>query len=672
MALTITEDWVRERVQLKHDNLCDVRSLTLPGTYHEKIGNLGNSLRNFQRLKHLDLSRNGLVSLEGLEQLKLLEKLNLYYNNIAALNDLYRLRYNTNLQELDLRLNPVTQNEPDYRLFLVHMLPNLRKLDDRTVRDSERKAALTHFSTDQATDLTEHPPLPEPVQDRVPNPRAEYVKNLGKKSTALDDDDCEVLDLISRTAGDLGQPRQVTGSYAKLPSTDEHTAEDMRKMDRAEMLEDNAMRENDQPSTKYPPSPLKQSQRNNENVPLKNSSGSSHSRQVYSNSGKSIFATHQSQREKMRVQFADEVQQIRKEADANLRFRDESKAYTAYSSKANFTPAPRPFQEPDEVDTFQQISKPVEPPPAPANSVPSNGSHDRSFDLLEKRLESSGPVKRAVTPPTHDRTESVQSNPIPQSDSSDRDTDEGVLDADSPVQKIFLEKFLTLVDRYWNGSRSLHKNAKFLNLAKTVLSNYVADLNTTSQSNLDQLQADLAHFAQENVTLRGRLSQHMPSDHSRELKEALDEAQNDVAVLRSRLHQSLDENQKMKDQIASMSSMAMSGTSTVDSKQLDDLSRENEKLKFEIEKYNLQLKHHAQLQELANMLQESHKSLVTTNDHLLKELDETRKRHAQEVQQLHLSYGELKKTMEWAPGHGRYGNTPNNGGSGYERYNDVE
>ncbi|XP_070575867.1 centrosomal protein of 72 kDa-like isoform X3 [Ptychodera flava] len=612
MALTITEDWVRERVQLKHDNLCDVRSLTLPGTYHEKIGNLGNSLRNFQRLKHLDLSRNGLVSLEGLEQLKLLEKLNLYYNNIAALNDLYRLRYNTNLQELDLRLNPVTQNEPDYRLFLVHMLPNLRKLDDRTVRDSERKAALTHFSTDQATDLTEHPPLPEPVQDRVPNPRAEYVKNLGKKSTALDDDDCEVLDLISRTAGDLGQPRQVTGSYAKLPSTDEHTAEDMRKMDRAEMLEDNAMRENDQPSTKYPPSPLKQSQRNNENVPLKNSSGSSHSRQVYSNS------------------------------------------------------------EPDEVDTFQQISKPVEPPPAPANSVPSNGSHDRSFDLLEKRLESSGPVKRAVTPPTHDRTESVQSNPIPQSDSSDRDTDEGVLDADSPVQKIFLEKFLTLVDRYWNGSRSLHKNAKFLNLAKTVLSNYVADLNTTSQSNLDQLQADLAHFAQENVTLRGRLSQHMPSDHSRELKEALDEAQNDVAVLRSRLHQSLDENQKMKDQIASMSSMAMSGTSTVDSKQLDDLSRENEKLKFEIEKYNLQLKHHAQLQELANMLQESHKSLVTTNDHLLKELDETRKRHAQEVQQLHLSYGELKKTMEWAPGHGRYGNTPNNGGSGYERYNDVE
>ncbi len=31
-------------------------------------------------------------------------------------------------QELDLRLNPVTKHEPDYRLFVVHMLVNLRKL----------------------------------------------------------------------------------------------------------------------------------------------------------------------------------------------------------------------------------------------------------------------------------------------------------------------------------------------------------------------------------------------------------------------------------------------------------------------------------------------------------------------------------------------------------------
>ena len=42
----------------------DVRSLALPGSYHEKIAYLGRSLAGFTRLKHLDLSRNAIHSLE--------------------------------------------------------------------------------------------------------------------------------------------------------------------------------------------------------------------------------------------------------------------------------------------------------------------------------------------------------------------------------------------------------------------------------------------------------------------------------------------------------------------------------------------------------------------------------------------------------------------------------
>ena len=41
----------------------DVRSLSLPGTYHEKIGDLGESLRKFTRLKSLDVSRNAVESI---------------------------------------------------------------------------------------------------------------------------------------------------------------------------------------------------------------------------------------------------------------------------------------------------------------------------------------------------------------------------------------------------------------------------------------------------------------------------------------------------------------------------------------------------------------------------------------------------------------------------------
>ena len=42
----------------------DVKSLALPGTYHEKVVSLGSSLRKFSRLKHLDLSRNNITSLQ--------------------------------------------------------------------------------------------------------------------------------------------------------------------------------------------------------------------------------------------------------------------------------------------------------------------------------------------------------------------------------------------------------------------------------------------------------------------------------------------------------------------------------------------------------------------------------------------------------------------------------
>ncbi|MEE6521297.1 hypothetical protein FKM82_019430 [Ascaphus truei] len=127
-AVTLTEGGIRERVGLQHQNLGDVRTLSLPGTYQEKVTHLGNSLKNFSRLKSLDLSRNAIISLEGIQHLTVLEKLNLYYNNIPSLTELFQLRKLIALKELDLRLNPVTKNESDYRLFVVHMLPNLRNL----------------------------------------------------------------------------------------------------------------------------------------------------------------------------------------------------------------------------------------------------------------------------------------------------------------------------------------------------------------------------------------------------------------------------------------------------------------------------------------------------------------------------------------------------------------
>ncbi|XP_007905752.2 leucine-rich repeat-containing protein 36 isoform X1 [Callorhinchus milii] len=147
--LVATEAWIRDRAQLGSYRADEVESLSLQGTYSDKIVSLGDAFQNFKRLKCLDLSRNSIDSLGGLEYLPSLEKLNMYYNNVASSKEISRLCYLTNLRELDLRLNPVTRNEDNFRLFVVHMLPNLQRLDDRLVRESERKAAHQHFSSQE-------------------------------------------------------------------------------------------------------------------------------------------------------------------------------------------------------------------------------------------------------------------------------------------------------------------------------------------------------------------------------------------------------------------------------------------------------------------------------------------------------------------------------------------
>ncbi|XP_012585894.1 PREDICTED: leucine-rich repeat-containing protein 36 isoform X2 [Condylura cristata] len=123
-----------------------VESLSLQGSYAGKIHSIGDAFRNFKNLRSLDLSRNLITSLKGIQYLCSLQDLNLYYNNIPSLVEVSRLQPLAFLKELDLRLNPVVRKDTDYRLFAVYTLQTLEKLDDRTVRESERKAAKMHFS----------------------------------------------------------------------------------------------------------------------------------------------------------------------------------------------------------------------------------------------------------------------------------------------------------------------------------------------------------------------------------------------------------------------------------------------------------------------------------------------------------------------------------------------
>lgn len=80
-----------------------------------------------------------------------------------------------------------------------------------------------------------------------------------------------------------------------------------------------------------------------------------------------------------------------------------------------------------------------------------------------------------------------------------------------------------------------------------------------------------------------------------------------------------------------------------------DLQAENELFKVELnsasERHKQSMVNAGQIQELAAMLQESHQSLVATNDHLLQELEESKRRHSQEIMQMNLNYEHLKKVL---------------------------
>ncbi|XP_075243490.1 uncharacterized protein LOC142337835 [Convolutriloba macropyga] len=179
--IELTEDWIRERLNLDRERLDNVKALSLPGTYHEKVVTIGKSLLRFTRLKELDLSRNSISKLHGLEHLTILESLNLYYNQIESLDELKFLRHNTNIKRIDLRLNPVSKQVADYRQLLISFLPNLEYLDDRPIKDAERLEASQRFSNlirrnDDQSDSTKR--VPDNRKSRVSEYKPSEIQKL--------------------------------------------------------------------------------------------------------------------------------------------------------------------------------------------------------------------------------------------------------------------------------------------------------------------------------------------------------------------------------------------------------------------------------------------------------------------------------------------------------------
>eukprot|EP00058_Branchiostoma_floridae_P000345 XP_002585833.1 hypothetical protein BRAFLDRAFT_132931 [Branchiostoma floridae] len=205
------------------------------------------------------------------------------------------------------------------------------------------------------------------------------------------------------------------------------------------------------------------------------------------------------------------------------------------------------------------------------------------------------------------------------------------------IRSEFMDQLLTVVDKYWNGSGSLHKHQKFQGLAKNLMADFVSKCTSKYQNEFHRLNGEMAAFAEENIQLRRRLD----SDDEENLRAKVEKEQKSLEVVRGRLKQALEEGDLLRKRLFTMETAASS-----QSQNAEEHSEQNKLLTQEVSSLRLQLVNYKKMQELTSMLQESHKSLVTTNEHLLKELEETRQRHQHEVEQLHWSYDQLKRTTE--------------------------
>ncbi|XP_047633384.1 centrosomal protein of 72 kDa isoform X2 [Phacochoerus africanus] len=611
--LVLCEEKIREKSGLApHCDLAELQSLSIPGTYQEKITHLGSSFMNLMSLKSLDLSRNSLVSLEGIEYLTALESLNLYCNRISSLAEVFRLRSLAALWDVDLRLNPVVKSEADYRLFVVHMLPGLRQLDDRPVRERERTASRLRFALEESPDSKQSFPAVFGVERRCPS-RAKGPDPSATKCLVMDADDEAVLNLIAECEWDLSNPPGSTSSSQREPEAS-----------------------------------------------IQSSHGSQH-----------VSSPHLVQQQcgdSLRKGPEKRRSPLPRAGGAGPRLRDLRPPRCLPAS-------PEATDSEDSASSSQKSSlstqKALDPLPAPEKfrkrRMP-GGSFQTPADQeslsclgegLGRRNGSGGWSQGTVS-------HSAALAPEPQRPLSESEVCPRLPLAVAPgkrpaLEGLLLEALLDLVDRYWSGCRSLHGNELFLAQARHILSSLQEV--TAAQDSSTTVSEEIGYLTLENKSLHSHLGelQRQCGAKLSEVVLELGSTRKEMDYLRQRLDRSLDESSSLKSLLCSVKKDVRGAEAPAAlTAQITGLQTSVKRLSGEIVELKQHLEHYDKLQELTQMLQESHRSLVSTNERLLQELGQARAQHQAEVEQLHWSYHELKKTMALCPG--RPGPGPGPGG----------
>ncbi|KAB1281279.1 Centrosomal protein of 72 kDa [Camelus dromedarius] len=594
------------------------------------------------------------VKCGGIEHLVALQRLSLYYNLISSPAELFRLRVLPALSDADFRLNPVVKSEPGYRLFMVHLLPGLRRLDDRPVRESEREASQLHFASEESLDSKQSFPTAFRVE-RPRHSRATCADPSAGKCLVMDTDDEAVLNLIAECEWDLSNPpgsrsssqkeREVSfqGSQVESwrplsPLSAQHQCGDSRRKGCgktsgargvcAELrLQD--PRCGEPPAQPFPPRP--------DSVDDKDpalSQKSSLSTQKVLNP---LPAAEKHRKRRMPGgRFQAPADQ---ECLSCLEAPDGPSSPEESLSRRNGSEA---WSE----GTF---SHPVALGPGQQGPPSTSGSGE-----VSRGVKVEGPLSLAVVCPVQVCPRRHLAAPPGKK---------------ATLEVLALEALLDLVDRYWSGCRSLHSNKVFLAQARHILSS-VQEF-TATQDSSTTVSEEISYLTLENKSLYGHLAE-LQQQHSVRMHEVVSElgdTRREMDHLRQHLDRALEESSSLKSLLRSVKEAARSADPPAAlSVHIAALQADVKSLSGEVLELRQHLEHDDRVQELTQLLQESHRcsrarcpqrgavrlpvpqlSLVSTNERLLQELGQVRAQHRVEVEQLHWSYKELKKTLALFP-----------------------
>ena len=155
MSKALTAELIIQRT--KNSNLGGIKNLNLWGNDLSDV----SILQEMPLLEVLSLSVNKIGSLQDFSNCRRLTELYLRKNRVSDLHEIKYLKTLPALRVLWLWDNPCSE-DPNYRLYVIKMLPQLEKLDNTLISEEEKERA---FQTD--IDIGESPPRSSPGQRKA-------------------------------------------------------------------------------------------------------------------------------------------------------------------------------------------------------------------------------------------------------------------------------------------------------------------------------------------------------------------------------------------------------------------------------------------------------------------------------------------------------------------------